>query len=193
MQKKENVCNSILIVSAVEQFDFLVNKSLVGFLTIDVVRNVAMARRHILEKDYDIVAVNMPLTDEPGTEFAIDVSERSTASVLVVAPAEIYGDVMDMVTDHGVMVVSSPYPPMVMDKAIRVLIAMQGRIKALQKKIHAAEEKLEELRVVSKAKIVLIEKKHITEDEAHKYIGKQAMNHGVSRKRIAEVILDDLT
>ncbi len=193
MQKKENVCNSILIVSAVEQFDFLVKKSLVGFLTIDVVRNVAMARRHILEKDYDIVAVNMPLTDEPGTEFAIDVSERSTASVLVVAPAEIYGDVMDMVTDHGVMVVSSPYPPMVMDKAIRVLIAMQGRIKALQKKIHAAEEKLEELRVVSKAKIVLIEKKHITEDEAHKYIGKQAMNHGVSRKRIAEVILDDLT
>ncbi len=193
MQKKENVCNSILIVSAVEQFDFLVKKSLVGFLTIDVVRNVAMARRHILEKDYDIVAVNMPLTDEPGTDFAIDVSERSTASVLVVAPAEIYGDVMDMVTDHGVMVVSSPYPPMVMDKAIRVLVAMQGRIKALQKKIHAAEEKLEELRVVSKAKIVLIEKKHITEDEAHKYIGKQAMNHGVSRKRIAEVILDDLT
>ena len=182
-----------MIVSAVEQFDFLVKKSLVGFLTIDVVRNVAMARRHILEKDYDIVAVNMPLTDEPGTEFAIDVSERSTASVLVVAPAELYGDVMDMVTDHGVMVVSSPYPPMVMDKAIRVLIAMQGRIKALQKKIHAAEEKLEELRVVSKAKIVLIEKKHITEDEAHKYIGKQAMNHGVSRKRIAEVILDDLT
>ncbi len=193
MQKKENVCNSILIVSTVEQFDFLVKKSLVGFLTIDVVRNVAMARRHILEKDYDIVAVNMPLSDEPGTEFAIDAAERSTASVLIVSPAEIYPDVMDMVTDHGVMVVSSPCPPMVMDKAIRVLIAMQGRIKALQKKIRSTEEKLEELRVVSKAKLVLVEKKHMSEEEAHKYIGKQAMNHGVSRRRIAEALLDDLT
>jgi len=193
MREKENVCKSILIVSAVEQFDYLVKKSLVGFLTLDVVRSVALARRHILEKDYDIVALNMPLADEPGTEFAIDVSEQRSASVLIVSPHEIYADVMDMVTDHGVMVVSSPCPPMVMDKAIRLLVAMQGRIKALQKKIRTAEEKMEELRIVSKAKIILVEKKHLSEEEAHKYIGKQAMNHGVSRKRIAETILDDLT
>ncbi len=193
MQKKESACNSILIVSGSEQFDYLVKKSLVGFLTIDVVRSVALARRHILEKDYDIVTVNMPLSDETGTEFAIDVSERSTASVLIVSPAETYADVMEMVTDHGVMVVVSPSPPMVMEKAIRLLIALQGRIKAMQKKLRTAEEKMEELRTVSKAKLVLVEKKHLTEEEAHKYIGKQAMNHGVSRKRIAEAILDDLT
>ncbi len=193
MPKKESVCNSILIVSASEQFEFQVKKTLVGFLTIDVVRSVALGRRHILEKDYDLVVIQMPLNDEPGTEFAVDVAEQSEASVLIVSPAEVYADVMDMVTDHGVMVVSSPYPPMVMDKAIRVLIATQDRIKALQKKIRSTEEKLEELRIVSKAKLVLVEKKHLTEDEAHKYIGKKAMDHGVSRKRIAEAILDDLT
>ena len=193
MQKKENICNSILIVSASGQFDALLKKNLVGFLTVDVVRSVAQGRRHILEKEYDIVAINMPLSDEPGTEFAIDVAERSTASVLLVSPAEIYGDVMDMVTDYGVMVVSSPYPAMVMEKAVRVLIAMQRKVKTLQKKIRDTEEKLEELRVVSKAKIVLVEKKRMSEEEAHKYIGRQAMNHGTSRRRIAEALLDDLT
>ncbi|MBQ9443602.1 MAG: ANTAR domain-containing protein, partial [Lachnospiraceae bacterium] len=60
------------------------------------------------------------------------------------------------------------------------------------RKRQAAEEKIEELRIVSKAKILLVEKKKMTEDEAHRYIGKQAMDRGVSRRRIAERILDDL-
>jgi response regulator NasT len=50
---------------------------------------------------------------------------------------------------------------------------------------------MEELRLVSKAKILLVEKKQMTEDEAHRFIGKQAMNRGISRRKIAEEILDD--
>ena len=37
----------------------------------------------------------------------------------------------------------------------------------------------------------LMEHRHMTEAEAHRYIGKQAMDHGMSRKRIAQEILDD--
>ena len=51
---------------------------------------------------------------------------------------------------------------------------------------------MEEIRIVSKAKILLVEKKKMTEDEAHRYIGKMAMDHGVSRKRIAEQLIEDI-
>ena len=61
----------------------------------------------------------------------------------------------------------------------------------MEKKRLSLEEKMEELRVVSKAKILLVERKHMSEDEAHRYIGKCAMNRGVSRRKIAEEILDD--
>ena len=61
-----------------------------------------------------------------------------------------------------------------------------------EKKIQKAEEKLEELKIVNQAKFLLIEKKHMTEDEAHRYIGKQAMDGGISRGRAAQRILDDL-
>ena len=55
----------------------------------------------------------------------------------------------------------------------------------------AAEEKAEEQRIIDRAKFYLIEKKQMTEDEAHRYIGKQSMDSGISRRRIAERILDD--
>ena len=51
---------------------------------------------------------------------------------------------------------------------------------------------MEELRIVSKAKLLLIEKRQMSEEEAHRHIGKQAMDHGVTRRQAAEQILDDL-
>ena len=53
----------------------------------------------------------------------------------------------------------------------------------------AGEGKLEELRVVSRAKCLLVEYLHIGEREAHRYIEKQAMDLRVTKKVIAEDIL----
>lgn len=54
-----------------------------------------------------------------------------------------------------------------------------------------AREKTEEIRQVDRAKFTLIENRHMSEDEAHRYIGKLAMNNGVSRRRAAAMILDE--
>ena len=62
----------------------------------------------------------------------------------------------------------------------------------LETKTLSVEEKMEEIRLVSRAKLLLVEKKNMTEDEAHRYIGKEAMDHGVSRKKIAEALLKEL-
>ena len=74
---------------------------------------------------------------------------------------------------------------------MRFLSAQQAKLKEAEEKILAAEEKVQEIRLVDKAKFLLIEHRHLSEDEAHRLIGKQAMNHGVSRKRIAQRILEE--
>ncbi|MBE6015229.1 MAG: ANTAR domain-containing protein [Lachnospiraceae bacterium] len=191
MSRKEDIQHSILIVSASEQFDAIVKKSLKDFITVDSRRSGTPARRCTLEKDYDLVVINAPLQDESGEELAKDAAERG-ALVLLVVPSETYSDVVESVTDDGIMVISKPVHRGQIDKSIRYLVATRNRIITLQKKVRSVEEKMEELRVVSRAKILLIEKKHMSEDEAHKFIGKKAMDNGVSRKRIAEAIIDDL-
>ena len=78
------------------------------------------------------------------------------------------------------------------DKSIRFLMAVLRKMHKLKDKNRNTEAKLEEMRIVSKAKLLLVEKKKMSEDEAHRFIGKNAMDNGVPRKMIAERIIDDL-
>ena len=113
--------------------------------------------------------------------------------MLLTVPSDSYGDVLSQVTDAGILALAKPFPKAMLGYALRFLMAEQKKIRRLEKKISVAQEKAEELRLVSKAKVMLVEQKHMTEDEAHRLIGKMAMDQGRSRKRIAQDLIDDLT
>ena len=51
------------------------------------------------------------------------------------------------------------------------------------------EDKMGEIRLVNRAKWALINSCHMTEEDAHRYIQKQAMDRCVAKKVIAEEIL----
>ena len=193
MPKNEDIQHSILIVSAAEKFDALIKRILHpgAFMSVEFRKSAAAARRSILERYYDMVVVNAPLPDESGIGFSIDVTSQCNASVLIVVPSDTYEDVLEQVTDYGILAIAKPFPKVRLGHAVRFLSAEQARIHRLEKKLVTAEEKTEEIRLVSKAKILLIEEKGMTEEEAHRLIGKEAMNQGVSRRKIAERILED--
>ncbi len=184
--------HSILIVSSSEKFTYEIKKSVVGFITIDVSRSVALARRCILEKQYNIVVIDVPLSDETGEDFAIDITEKCNSSVIIVAPNNMYGNTVERVNNHGVLVIPRPYPKGRMDMAIRYLTAIQDKMSVLDSRYRNARHKLEEIKIISKAKILLVQKKNMTEDEAHKYIGKSAMDLGMSRVKVALEIIDEM-
>ena len=191
MPKSKDVHHSILIVTKSGQFDAIVKKSLEGFITIDTRKSASLARRSIIEKSYDLVVIDSPLPDETGIDLALDVTDRYKSLVLLVTPQDIYDDVLERVTDYGVLAVSKPFPRERLDKAIRFMVAMHGRIHKLEEKTLSVEEKMEEIRIVSRAKLFLVERKNMSEDEAHRFIGKCAMDRGVSRKAIAQKILEE--
>ena len=194
MPRKDDIQHSVLIVSSSEQFDAIVKKSLRpgNFMSIDFRKNASLARRGILERFYDMIIINAPLPDDNGIELSMDLAEKCNASVLLVVPKEIYDEVLNKVTDYGILSIAKPFPKGRLDQSVRFLIANQNRIGVLERKIRSAEEKMEEQRIVTKAKFLLVEQKHMTEDEAHRLIGKTAMDNGISRARAAERIMDDL-
>ena len=55
----------------------------------------------------------------------------------------------------------------------------------------AIEEKMEEIRIINRAKCLLIETRGMTEAEAHHYIEKEAMNSRRTREQVAEKILEE--
>ena len=69
------------------------------------------------------------------------------------------------------------------------MYAMQERFRMLEKKTVTLEEKMDEIRTVNHAKWVLINHMKMSEDEAHRYIEKQAMDTRKSKREIAEGII----
>ena len=194
MPRDDIIQHSVLIVSASEQFDAMVKRSLPPriFLSVENRASASLARRCILERFYDLVIINAPLPDENGVEISLDVVDNGNASVLLVVPKEVYEDVAEMVTDSGVFVLAKPFHRGRIDKAIRFLTSIQNKVRTLDKKMQTMQEKMEDQRIITRAKFLLVEKKHMTEDEAHRFIGKTAMDNGISRKGAARKILDDL-
>lgn len=192
MRRDDYKQRSILIVSLDQQFDAIVKKAAAGFLTIDQRKSASLARRCLLERDYDIVAIHAPIGNETGEELALDIAEKGSSSVLLSVPRDLYEKIAERMIDRGILVLPRPVENREIEMAVRFLTALLTRTEKLEKKLRTMEEKLEELRIVSKAKVLLVERKKITEEEAHRFIGKKAMDRGVSRKRVAEAILEEL-
>ncbi len=194
MPRDEDIQHSILIVSNSEKFNALIKAALPDgtYFLLDHRKSAATARQCIQERFYDIVIINSPLPDEIGYEFAMDVTDMCSATVMMVVPAQAYDDVTEHIASGGIIAIAKPFREGNLRKTIKLVIALQNRVNMLKREVDAAEEKIEELRMVDKAKFMLMENKAMSEAEAHKYVIKQAMNNGLSKRRMAERIIDDL-
>ena len=181
----------VLIVSSSDKFvrpmlDLLPEKM---FNPIETASDVAQARRKLLEREFDIVIINSPLRDEFGTKLALDICQKSSAGVLLFVKAEHYSDIMSKVMQYGVLTISKPTSPSMIMQSVQMLCSTRERQRIMEKKNASVEEKIEEIRIINRAKCLLIEQLKITESEAHRYIEKQAMDRCVTKRKIAENII----
>lgn len=189
--KPEQRRYSLLLASSAERFNSalpsLLPESL--YFPITVATDVAGARRRLLENKYDIVIVNTPLTDDFGTRLALDICESSGAGVLLLVKAEHYPDINARVSPFGVLAVSKPTTPQIITQSLTLLCATRERLRRMEEKTASIEEKMEDIRVVNRAKCLLIEQLRMTEKEAHRFIEKQAMDRCVTKRAVAENII----
>lgn len=182
---------SVLVVSASEKF----NRSLSALLPetryapLVTVGDVASARRRILEDRYDIVMINTPLPDESGLRLALDICDGSGSGVLLLVAAEHFPEVEARMAAYGVLTLSKPTTGQMIGQSLQLLCGTRERLRRMEQKTASIEEKMEEIRLVNRAKWLLIEQLKMTEAQAHRYIEKQAMDRCVTRRSVAESIL----
>ena len=193
MPGREDIQHAVLIISGAEQFTAIARACLPAgrFTSVEVRTSASAGRRCVLERDFDLVLIHAPLQDENGMGLALDIAENRHTSVLLVVPAEVYDDVLEKVTKQGILAIPRPTNRTRIQNSVHFLLSVQDKMYLLRKETAAAREKAEEIRQVDRAKFALMERRHMSEDEAHRYIGKIAMNNGVSRRRAAALILDD--
>ena len=182
---------SVLIVSASGKFNSYMSSILpeCDFYPVDTVGNISEAKRKVLERTYDIIVINSPLPDDQGIIFATEVSENSETGVLLFVKNDIYEGITAKVMELGILTLSKPTSPSFILQSIHLLCAVHEKIKCVRKESASLKDKMEEIRTVNHAKWLLIEFLKMSEEEAHRYIEKQAMNERCSKKQIAERII----
>lgn len=182
---------SVLVVSSQQKFNDALSSMLPPseYYPVCFTSNIASARRQLLSRGYDLVIVNAPLPDESGTRFAIDASNRMDTVVLLLLRAENFEEVTARVTSHGVFTLQVPFPASSIRQGLKWMVSARERLRRMETKNLSIEEKMEEIRLVNKAKWLLIEQKNMHEADAHRYIEKQAMDCCTSKKEIAQNII----
>ena len=135
-----------------------------GYTRPTIVASGGEARRRMDSNDYEVVIINTPLPDEFGHELGTAAVEKTDAVVILLAK-----------TGTAEQIAASNY------KRLAVLRTENAKLL----------DKIAQLRLVDRAKCYLIEKKGMTETEAHRLIEKGAMDTRRSRGEVAQEILED--
>lgn len=180
-----------LIVSSNASFSASMAKMLPPsrFSPVRTAQTAACARLMLLDTEFDIIIINAPLSDEYGIEFAQDISDTGHKSVLVIIPVDDYPELNSLLAPQGILAVSKPTPPSTVLQAIDLMCATSERLKRLEARPDTFEEKMREIRIINRAKMLLISRRKMSEKEAHRFIEKQAMDNCVKKQKIAEDII----
>ena len=184
---------SVLIVSSSEKMTSQLRTFLASLSCYPIadVSSISAAKREIAERTYDFVIINAPLAEGTGYRFAIDACENKSTISLMMLKSDIYDDVDLKVSCNGVFTLQKPVSSQIFSLSISWMKAARERLRSLEKKSATLEDRMEEIRIANRAKWVLIEKEGMSEDEAHKYIERKAMNTGSTKTEIAKQIIEN--
>lgn len=190
MSLKERVY-SILVVSAADNFNASVAPLLSEsyYSPIVYASSISTAKRMVAERSFDFIIINSPLPDDIGTRFAIDACTSKQTVVLFLVRNDLHNGIYDKVAEHGVFTLPKPTSKQTITTALRWMASARERLRSFEKKSLSIEKKMEEIRLVNRAKWLLISELKMSEEDAHRYIEKQAMDSCTSKRSVAENII----
>ncbi|MCL2056530.1 MAG: ANTAR domain-containing protein [Oscillospiraceae bacterium] len=182
---------SALIVSGAEKSSGLFAEQLraASINHIAAVPTCGEARRLLLEQDFDLVIVNTPLGDESGEEFSRYTASKGISQVILVVKSEIFDAVSASVEGDGVLTISKPMNKTIFWSALTLAKSAWRSVRRVQDENAKLKQKIEDIRIIDRAKCILISYMNMSEQEAHRYIEKQAMDLRSTRRIVAEGVL----
>ncbi|MCR4695608.1 MAG: ANTAR domain-containing protein, partial [Pseudobutyrivibrio sp.] len=120
----------------------------------------------------------------------IDIASKNLCQVILFVKEEIFEATLEAVEKYGILTIAKPVNRQMFWAAIKMSKALTVRMSIANDKIRRLQIKLDETKLVSQAKCLLIANKGLSEEEAHRYIEKQAMDQRTSRVAIADSIVD---
>ena len=141
------------------------------------------------ESAYDVVVIDDSVPMEDGHRIAAAAAERGAANILMLADEEHFRQTAAFTEANGFMALQSPAEPELLKQSLGMMASVSARIRDLEEQTESLKNRVDEIRVIDRAKLLLIQRLKMTEKEAHRFIEKNAMDRCVNRRSIAENII----
>ncbi len=179
--------HSVLVVTKDSKLSSLISAMLMPPLfEAQIVSDFNEARRLASERVYNIILADY--SEGEGVDFATDISE-ALSTILLLTPQTHYEEISYRVEGYGIITVSTPFDQFTFYSTIKTAIAVQYKVQMLQSQTTKLKVKMEEIRLVNRAKMLLMQSLKMTEQEAHRYIEKEAMDRSMKKTAVAEQII----
>ena len=181
----------ILIVSSSESGTKVLTDLLrsAGFENITASSSAADARRRSTIESYDLSIINMPLSDETGKELSFDIADKNVSGVITIVNNGHEQIIGSFGRKKGIYIVMKPLNRrMFLDAVIFVLTAQKQKLRLIKKNEELARA-LTDLKIITKAKFLLMEKNGMSEENAHYFIERSAMDQRLSKRYVAEAVI----
>lgn len=168
-------------------FDEILSEA--AYRNIVTVSNAGEARRECINHEFDLCIINTPLTDEFGINVAMSIAENYQTTVILFVKSEHFEEISEKAEGSGIITLQKPINKSLFWSTLKVANAMQRKIERIGSENRKLLQKIEDIKLTDRAKCLLISFLKMTENEAHKYIEKQAMDMRVSKRVIAEEVI----
>ena len=144
------------------------------------------ARCLATERSFNIIIADSG--DGYDTDFAINVAD-SYSTILLLVPNEHFDEISYRVEGYGILTITKPFEPFYLYNMMKIAIAVQYKVQVLSSQTTKLKVKMEEIKQVNRAKMLLMQNMNMSEQEAHRYIEKEAMDRGMKKTAISEEII----
>ena len=176
--KNQNTCDTIA--------DIIMD---CGFFSVRTVLTGLEVREKFIYTDYDLLVIYAPLDDEFGLELISDISKKSSAAIIIITKNDISEDIQKKVAFSGAFALSRPINKATLSQSVRFVMLTRDSIVKLKAENEVLQQKIDEIKLIDRAKCVLIQYLRISEPQAHRHIQKQAMDQRVPQVAVAKDIL----
>lgn len=138
---------------------------------------------------FELIIINAPLPDEMGIELACDLAGRSHAGMILLVKRDIFSEIAGKAERHGVLTVAKPFSRQLFRQILSLSLATNARITGLEQENRRLQNRIDDMKIINRAKWTLTQYLQMSEDQAHHYIEKQAMDMRLPVREIAESII----
>lgn len=187
---------SILIVSSpVMAKDLCALLLSEGLASAHWVPGISEAKRSLMDADVDLIILDSHRALRESVQFAMDLSRSKSLSsgvILLVDPAA-YEKTLYQAERMGIVTFKKPLDSHLFLQTIRLVLMFQSKIRKLESQADKLQKKMEGDQLVNRAKLLLMDRMKLSEEDAHRFIEKMAMDACVKKIAIAADIVRKYT